>query len=140
MLYRKVSFFVVVLSLIFAVCVILPFLWVTFKYTRAECAYIERMERLEVQVPEKLNNYYSKYDRYPEEFNAFSIYSLVSDVNCEVIRDVNYSSDGNSFELVWTYREYLQSHPELVRLRVERGYKGRSTYSDGAGFTGGKQK
>ena len=128
---RRRNFLILVLVVIFvpaAICGLVWIVWPRVKLMHADCRYIEEMSHIKYQLLEELHRYYLEHGHYPTEFEHVPMQFLAPDGNTEVFADLNYSSNGNSFELVWKYPEYARK-TELVRVIIERGHKGKSMYS-----------
>ena len=113
---------------------------VGLKWARKWGGYIEDAEYLRGDLVESFNSYYDKNGRYPEEFNDLPMYSYyrehgsypedyrVRELGLEILTDVNYTSDGHSFELVWRYPSYPDGNTKHTSIVTLRGLKGELTY------------
>ena len=114
---------------------------VVLKWARKWGGYIEDVSYLRGDLVESLDNYYNEHGCYPEEFNDLPMYSYyrehgrypenfrVRELDLEILTDVNYTSDGNSFELVWTYPSYPDGDANYKSIVTLRGLKGEVTYN-----------
>jgi len=131
-------------AIITVCCIILVVIYVS-NFLREAGGYIEDMEHLRCNLivelhsyyhehkhyPEKidllpLHGYFREYGSYPQEFERSLLPFSIQGVYPKVLADVNYSSDGNSFEFIWKRPRRLAPKFDVI---LERGLAGQSTYS-----------
>lgn len=133
--------FFITLAVIIVVAIIILLMSIALKWVRKWGGYIEDVGYLRGDLVKSLNNYYNQNGRYPEEFNHLPMYSYyrehgsypedfrVRDLGLEILTDVNYTSDGNSFELVWKYPSYPDGDTNYMSIVTFCGLKGEVTHN-----------
>ena len=119
-------------SLLICICVLLTvsfglFLFKGIKETRSNAGYVSATGLFTCQLEEYLNDYYKSNGHYHEKINImdFSIYK--KEEYRKIIEKIEYSTDGNSFEIVWRH-PVLPKSTHNYWIWICKGNKGKRSY------------
>ncbi len=109
------------------VVLLMPIMFKGFRIMREDFRYDEAASYFTHEVDEYLSRYYRNYGHYPVGLNVSDFAISKEEGYRTVANRIEYSTDGNSFEVTWRYPITIRQ-PDRLRVWICKGVNGKRTY------------
>jgi len=104
------------------------FVFKAFSSLRRVGGYISDTEDFEGRLVNYLDDYYLEHGHYPDNLDISQFEVHLDAKYREIIYNINYSTDGNCFELVWKRPTSPSEKPALFKVGQRKGCNGKASY------------
>jgi hypothetical protein len=123
-----IAIIVLIPTLLMAMIFIVPPLFHALRSGVQDCRYNEATNYFSTELEEYLNNYHRDNGHYPDSLDVSQFRIYQSEKYREIADKIEYSTDGNSFEIFWKRPTSLRQKPRSFCVLIIKGHDGKRTY------------